>query len=273
MLSLQKILVPIDASDNSLNALRFAKELAEMIRGEVTVIHVGPYHDTLDGVAFIDETEIRKKRLAYIKERIGTIYKEGVLPKIKYEVGFPVDVIELASKDADLIVLASSGEYDFIDRLLGSVSSGVAQNAHCPVLLIPEGTSSLNSLKVVFACQSENLDLQTIALFLRLSVKGSILDVDFVEVIKPGSKGVLQSKIEGEIKDLDLTDLKYTVCSIEGKSVVDSLNDYATEKGAGMIVMVTHHRNLIQSIFHQSQTKKMVMDLQHPLLVLHKDDK
>jgi nucleotide-binding universal stress UspA family protein len=50
---------------------------------------------------------------------------------------FPVEELVNASKDADLIVLGSRGAGGFARLMLGSVSSQVAQHAHCPVTIIP----------------------------------------------------------------------------------------------------------------------------------------
>ena len=51
--------------------------------------------------------------------------------------GFPVEELINAGKDADMIVLGSRGAGGFSWLMMGSVSSQVAQHAHCPVLIVP----------------------------------------------------------------------------------------------------------------------------------------
>ena len=51
--------------------------------------------------------------------------------------GLPVDELVKASEGADMIVLGRRGMGGFVRLLMGSVSSQVAQHAHCPVLIVP----------------------------------------------------------------------------------------------------------------------------------------
>jgi nucleotide-binding universal stress UspA family protein len=51
--------------------------------------------------------------------------------------GYPVEELIKAGQDADMIVLGSRGAGGFTRLMMGSVSSQVAQHAHCPVLIIP----------------------------------------------------------------------------------------------------------------------------------------
>ena len=51
--------------------------------------------------------------------------------------GLPVDELVKASEGADMVVLGRRGMGGFARLLMGSVSSQVAQHAHCPVLIVP----------------------------------------------------------------------------------------------------------------------------------------
>jgi nucleotide-binding universal stress UspA family protein len=50
--------------------------------------------------------------------------------------GLPAEVLVDASRDADMIVLGSRGTGGFGRLALGSVTSQVAQHAHCPLLIV-----------------------------------------------------------------------------------------------------------------------------------------
>jgi nucleotide-binding universal stress UspA family protein len=50
--------------------------------------------------------------------------------------GRAAQVILEAAEDADLVVVGSRGREGFVGLLLGSVSSQVAQHAHCPVTIV-----------------------------------------------------------------------------------------------------------------------------------------
>lgn len=53
--------------------------------------------------------------------------------------GSPAEELLIAAKEADLLVVGSRGAGGFARLVMGSISSQVAQHAHCPVVVIPAG--------------------------------------------------------------------------------------------------------------------------------------
>jgi len=51
--------------------------------------------------------------------------------------GLPAEELLRAADDAEMLVMGSRGVGGFTRLLMGSVSSQVAQHAHCPVVIIP----------------------------------------------------------------------------------------------------------------------------------------
>jgi nucleotide-binding universal stress UspA family protein len=121
MVTLKRILIPIDHVPRSQTALRRAFLLArglDCAAGEFRLIHVGN-----PGTA----------------PRIRLTEQAGLSYEIIVRLGDVVDQIleEEAHWRPDLMVLATQGHMDFLDALRGSTTERVLRGAHCPILAVP----------------------------------------------------------------------------------------------------------------------------------------
>jgi nucleotide-binding universal stress UspA family protein len=143
--TIDKILVPVDFSDCSLDALKAAIALAERVAAKIIVTHA-VYLDlayTADGYAMYDlqETIDRATRAAEAemksfirKAKFGTV-KSGT----RVTAGSPVTEICEVAKDerVDLIVTPTHGLTGLKHLLTGSVAERVVRHAPCSVLVVP----------------------------------------------------------------------------------------------------------------------------------------
>jgi nucleotide-binding universal stress UspA family protein len=140
----RKILVPVDFSDDSRQALRSACELAARYGARVDVIHVvqAPVYvgDLVapGGVRLVDflREEAQEQLSTFAAE---TAELEPVRGQVGVFVGAPAEVILRRADEAaaDLIVMGTRGRTGLAHVLLGSVAERVLRHAHRPVLVVP----------------------------------------------------------------------------------------------------------------------------------------
>lgn len=122
----RQIVVGVDGSDESQQALSVAIGLATRLDAELRVI-------AAEGGKHIDRDEV-----CNLSPTHPTVFVADA----------PVDALVAASRDTDLVIIGSRGLHG--PRALGSVSERVAHQADCSVLIIrPDGNaiSSVNSLR------------------------------------------------------------------------------------------------------------------------------
>ena len=139
-MTVSHILVPLDGSSESQNALTFAAYFAEKFEARITLLHVIDLNAkmsdldrvTMSGYIPGDILEEGYKLLADAARKIpqDIQVETAVLP------GHPANVIlEQAEKNkSDLIILGTRGLGAVKGLLLGSVSAAVIQKSTCPVL-------------------------------------------------------------------------------------------------------------------------------------------
>jgi nucleotide-binding universal stress UspA family protein len=136
-----RIVVGVDGSEASLEALRFGFEYADAVGGSVVAVHGrsmtvmnGPW-DVDVAPAVAEELDSAQLLLAESVAGMGEDY-----PDVPLELQpMPLPAIRAladASLQASLIVVGTRGHGGFMGLMLGSVSSSVLQHAQCPVAVV-----------------------------------------------------------------------------------------------------------------------------------------
>jgi nucleotide-binding universal stress UspA family protein len=145
-MKIERILVPIDFSEASIEGLEAAADLAERTGAVLDVLHVWEEPAALGtaAFAFISSAPDSHLRSAYERtgERLrrsisGTAGRVTLLPDL--EVGTPWRTIcEVAkARGADLIVMGTHTRRGLAHALSSHVAEKVLRHAACPVLAVP----------------------------------------------------------------------------------------------------------------------------------------
>lgn len=145
-IQIQKILVPVDFSPQSMKALQYALSFAEQYNARLVLLNVvepAVYPTELGYIPSEIET-LHESVLAGARERLRKLVQEQMPPGIPAEqqirVGSPYLEITAAAKEmnSDLIVIATHGYTGLKHVFLGSTAERVIRHAPCPVLTVRE---------------------------------------------------------------------------------------------------------------------------------------
>lgn len=152
-LPVRRLLVPIDFSVHSLNALTCAKHLASAYGAALDVLHVidPVMTEALQRAGWVNRTDTERTVRAQAEEKLawlsGEVEGPGPVALTQHlRVGYPPEEIAALAQErgTDLIVIATHGLRG-LDRFpMGSVAASVLRAAPCPVFLTrPFGRSLL----------------------------------------------------------------------------------------------------------------------------------
>lgn len=139
-MSTGRIVVGVDGSESSKDALHWAKGQADRTGAELAAVMAWSYpsasYPSYTGyvptrVPIDLEAECRMSLETTVKEELGDV-------AITLEVveGHPANVLVHAARGASLVVVGSRGHGGFVGALLGSVSQHVVTHAPCPVVVV-----------------------------------------------------------------------------------------------------------------------------------------
>jgi len=141
MKSLSKIVLPVDFSERSLGAARYAKTLADRFRSELVLLHVlTPPHYEFGALEIGGSmlTELYSNRAAQVEKELETFLAgelAGADAKRVVLEGDPArQIVEYAHEEnVGLIVMPTHGYGPFRQFILGSITAKVLHDADCPV--------------------------------------------------------------------------------------------------------------------------------------------
>ncbi|WDO04301.1 universal stress protein [Streptomyces murinus] len=139
----ERIVVGVDGSEGSKQALNWAVRQAELTGGWVEAViawDVPQFHGALGWMppSSSDEAALEGRAqsevTSAVEEAVAAHPTVQVSTVARY--GTPASVLLEASRDAALLVVGSRGLGGFKGLLLGSVAQHCVQHAHCPVLVL-----------------------------------------------------------------------------------------------------------------------------------------
>lgn len=288
---LRRIVVPVDLSPASENAMLFACQLAHMFDANMEVVYVmdsifegakpsasgflSSYRKTMQDEVNAFVRKATKDSAITCPGDMAITDEEpepgSTRPWLRTNIafGFPEEVLDELSNKADLLVMGTTGRGSLTRKLFGSVSIAVSKNAHCPVLLVPPQAQFKGFHNILYASNFDSLDpltiKQTVAFARRFNGQ-----LHFVHVGQPGESGVDLEKRLFEINYIySDPDMPFIFTKMVGENIVESLHEYAFEQRIGLFVFVTHQRSFWEDLLHHSISKEMLLHTSTPVLVIH----
>jgi nucleotide-binding universal stress UspA family protein len=153
--NIRKILVPVDFSECSKEALEYAELIAERFGASLVVMHAWRLPPELEiAPPYLDmipyERQMREEIEAKLSDLVSPLAGRARIPiERRLEEGHAPDMILVSAKslDVDLIVMGTHGRRGFKRFMLGSVAEQIVRLAPCPVLTVGSPKSEESQTK------------------------------------------------------------------------------------------------------------------------------
>ena len=278
MKAIKKILFPTDFSDTAQNAFRYCLRLADAYKADIQLLHViYPEYQPMDipvmaTKAIKDRAEAARSVLQdfvdYGMTQVQASYQFEDIPIVKsaVEIGNPAGLIaDIAERDhVDLIVMGTREDHNAFDRIFGSVTTSVIEQAPCPVWVIPGEADSENIDIIAYATDLNDADPYHIWKASQLlEVFNPILHCVHVGDDEPSRAAMADLEV---FFTQNAPTLQVNFHNIEGQSIPDSLEEFAENHDVDVLVMYAPQHNFWQRIFTRSITRKMALQTRIPAL-------
>lgn len=295
------IMVPLDGSDFSRQAVPVAADLASRTGASVRLVCVhtglppGPGGVVPDDLARADE-ELAGEERAMLDAVAEELRSRGVEVEAALERGSVVrELTRVAEEEADLVVMATHGRGPLTRLWLGSTADGLVRRCTAPVLLVrprgdgAEGEAGRTPLRHLLV----PLDGSPVARHVlgaaralaeatgaRLTLFRAVQPVmgpgfappDFPQGVDAAATGVLEDdvseRLERTARELREEGLEVAVEVTRSPDTARAILEAASELGADATAMATHGRGGVRRLLLGSVADKVLRASEHPVLLV-----
>lgn len=240
------LLFPTDFSTNATHALNWARLFARKTGATITLLHayqpiipdttLPNLGDPGVGVtASLEVEQISRERLAQL---VADLQSEGLSVQADWRIGSVEDEILDAARQlpADLIVMGRSNLSTFFDRLAGSAVTDVANQALCPVLVVP--------------------------------------NADELDGLRPAQVRTIAYAMQPRTTQADVTAQTDSLLNAFDAQLVVLTEDQLERPAADLIVMQLYPQaGFLDNLLHPNRTTALVEKADVPVLVYHTPSK
>lgn len=263
---IKKILVPVDLSETSLNALDTAVALAKKHDAEIALLNVIENKFSFIEENIFQSTGSLTNSSDVLSALAGAIqHSSEIQPKLLQEEGNVCDTIIKISlhHQSDLIVMGTHGASGYRDGFIGSNTYSVVKNACCPVLTVPGKKKYQSFRRILFPIRPVSGALMRYDMVCQFLSSQALINVLGLSYRSMERETNVLEKIIDEIKDqLDIDRVKTSSLWNSGTSVADDVLLETQRTNSELVVItsvldVTTKPNFIgphtQKILHHSK--------------------
>lgn len=265
----KKILVAVNGSKASLNAMKEAVRISYWMRGSVRVISVVPTYEgdlRFAGVKNIKAllNEPCKNILEKIKEAAEDI---GAATEAVCREGEPFEVITgfAETEECDLIVTGVEKKHPIYRTLIGGVTGKFIRSGTRDILVIPDETHiDWNRILVLADCSQEGRIAAVKAIEIAKAYGGELI----FPVFRSRSAGAT-NKNEEYIREIETlsSEIPHKIFPITGNTS-EAITDLAVKQQADLIVAGSFRKKSSFDIFSKRAYEKVIYTSPCPVLVV-----
>jgi nucleotide-binding universal stress UspA family protein len=272
-----KFLVPIDFSSNSINASKYAAELARATNSSLTFLHVV--------VPFVDDNTYLSTDLATVINEAGQ-QLDGLVSRatIDYKISaermvLKGDVVSeilrtASTRKTDLIIMGTHSVSPLMKFLFGSTTSSVISKTNAAVLAIPDNVSYIPPRHFVYASDYEKGDIESLGKLAKLAAFFNA-EINVVHIAKEYEASGTELSIIDYFSELVAKHIPYqsiTCRTLKNDNVARGIEIFSQTVGADIIALADRKHSLLDKFLNTSVTREFIYRGNLPLLVFHQHE-
>lgn len=257
------VIVPVDFSETSLNAARYATRLLTGHYGVTMILH-----HVYDKASQASESLAKLEKL---KEELMTLGIVKITLLAEEGSDFITELEKLARhQQADMIIMGITGRSAIGQSLIGSNTLKMVEKKVCPVLIIPPEAEYKEIKNVLLTSDFKNVTASTPSVPIKKVLKAFHPNLHIINVDSEHYVALTEEyQVErGKLKEM-FADFNPEFYFLGLYDVDDAISQFAKDKNVDFIIVIHKEHSLFSKLFVKSHTKKLAYHGTVPVFALH----
>ncbi len=259
----RQVLFPTDFSETSAQCLNTVLPFLSQGKNQLVIVH---------------GAQRKRKSLAADKVAVQEAFDNfasacPLLKEIEFEFRWDFKVSrdfilqESDKVECDMIIMPTNGAKG-LDRLWGSRTESVVRDAIVPVIVLPIGAGLHEINKIILAVDFADVSCDHRLLPLLHIADQMKTEIDVLTINRKESQLSRKEKLHRKQLKYRLEEFPHRFSTHFENEVGDGLIKYAKDHQASLIAIMPHDYHFVESLFHESLSRKMIYESPIPLLIL-----
>ena len=274
---MKTIVVPTDFSKVSLNAVKYAADMACVLNTSLSLLHVvgvpKNFIDASPPIYNVSELiEDAEKELNELRDKILTRTEDRIRISVKAIVGEVVSAIADHCEGLNTYTIVMGAETTGpVERLIfGGKTVSSVRRLSWPLIVVPDKARFRDIRKIALAC-----DFREVVETIPVKEIGRLVNACSAELyvihVSPENRNAFNREIDEEAGWLHEMIGRFEPKHhfIEGTDVEKGIIEFADKNDLDLLIVIPKKHNLVKKLFRRSHSKQLVLQSHVPVMAIH----
>jgi nucleotide-binding universal stress UspA family protein len=274
---MQKIIVPVDFSQDSITALDTAITFAKKIEAEILLVHVNKIKNFPSFFTSTRASENPEDIERSFDELIANTNNDSIpLNRLVLKGSVDGEIHKLVEKEAPyLIIMGTHGASGHRDSWAGSNAYKVVTHVSCPVITMRGDYKGHGISRIVLPIDISHSSRHKVPFTMELA-KFFNAEIHVIAASMDDSTQTLVKTRQYAMQacnHIEEFDIKTTFDTVNGSNITDMTIEYARKVDADLISIMTDQESSVANMFMGPYAQQMINNSPIPVLSMHKNPK
>ncbi|MDP4263594.1 MAG: universal stress protein [Bacteroidota bacterium] len=261
---MKDVIIPMDFSETSLNAARYA---AEMLSGKPDT-HVILYN-------MFEDEDNAETSVQYLETLKSELLQKGVTNNIECIAEYGDDLIESLGrlayqKNAELIVMGISEKEEWRRVFVGSNTLKMADQNVCPVMIIPPVAKYKGIKNIALASDFENVEATTPLLAIKTVLEIFPASLHIVNVDNELYVSLTEEYLAEKAKLQEMfAEFNPEFYFIGMNDFYEAIEQFSKDRDIDLVIVIPKNHSFVNKLLGHSHTKQLAFQSSVPILAAH----